>query len=120
MEKNYPKPRMAILATVSPADTARVGMLLAYASTASAMNYDVMVFLALDSVLLVKRDVFGKLDSAVKDEFIKVRKMGVKFIACALAVQKFNVKEFIDDKIEVWEISSFFDYASSSKFTLSI
>ncbi len=120
MEGNLPRPGMAILSTVSPADTARLGMLFAYATTAYEMNYDVVVFLALDSVLLVKKDVFQKLDGNVREEFMKARKMGVKFIACALAVQKFNVKEFIDDKIEVWEISSFFDFASKSKLTLSI
>ena len=111
---------MAILSTFSPADAGRLGMLLAYAITVCEMNFEVVVFLALDSVLLVKRDVFQKLEDSVKEEFIKARKMGVKFIACALAVQKFKVKEFIDDKIEVWEISTFFDFASKSKLTLSI
>lgn len=114
------KPRLAVLATVMPADTARMGMLLDYASAACAMDYDVLVFLALDGVMLVKKQVFEKLDSSIKEKYKKAFELGVKFVACSAAVQGFGVKEFVDDKVEVWGVASFFEFASSAKLTLSI
>ncbi|MCL4343373.1 MAG: DsrE family protein [Nitrososphaerota archaeon] len=112
--------RLAVLATVPPADTARMGMLLDYVSAACAMDYDVLVFLALDSVLLVKKQVFEKLDDSIKQKFKRAVELGVKFVACSSAVQGFGVKEFINDGVEVWGVASFFDFASNSKLTLSI
>ncbi|MEM0123534.1 MAG: DsrE family protein [Conexivisphaerales archaeon] len=118
MAKN--KPKFAVLATVSPVDTARMGMLLDYASVASAVGYDALVFLALDSVLLVKKQVFEKLDNSIKEKFKNATELGVKFVACSSAVQGFSVREFINDRVEIWGAASFFEYASNSKLTLSI
>jgi len=120
MDNDKIEPKVAILATMTPADLPRVGMMLDYASAACAMGYQVLIFLALDSVLLVKKEVFEKLDNNIKRKFINAAEMGVKFVACSAAAQGFSVKEFARHDIEIWGVASFFDYASDSKITLSL
>lgn len=120
MDNDVVKPKVAILATMAPADIPRVGMMLDYATAACAMDYQVLIFLALDSVLLVKKQVFEKLEDSIKKKFINAVEMGVNFVACSAAVQGFSIKEFARQDIEIWGVASFFDYASDSKITLTL
>ena len=112
--------KVAFLSTVPPADSARTGMLLDYASAAAAMGYEVLVFLALDGVLLVKKEVFEKLSENIKKKFENAVELGVKFVACSAAVQGYEVKNFCRDDIDVWGVGSFYDYASTAKFVISL
>ncbi len=112
--------KVAFLSTIPPADTARINMLLDYTSVAAAMGYEVLVFLALDGVLLVKKEVFEKLNENTKKKFDDAVNLGGKFVACSAAVQGFGVKNFCKEDIEVWGAGSFYEYASDSKFVISL
>ena len=111
---------IAILATMAPAETARVDMMFDYASTASAMGMGVLVFLSLDSVLIFKSGVYEKLASTTRDKIEKALALGVKVVACAAAKDGFGVKDFGIEGIEVWGAGSFFNYAASARATLTL
>ena len=111
---------VAILATMSPAETARVDMLFDYAAVAAAMGSDVLIFFALDSVLLFKKGVFEKLNPSTKEKIEKARSLGVKLAACSAAKAGFGVTEFGMGGIEVRGAGYFFDFAASAKTTLTL
>ena len=94
--------RVAILATMSPAETARVDMMFDYASAAAAMGLGVLVFLSLDSVLIFKRGVYERLGISTMERIAKATSLGVKVVACSPAKEGFGVGEFGVDGDEVW------------------
>ena len=112
--------KLAILATMSPAETARVDMMFDYSAAAAAMDLEVLVFLSLDSVLIFKKGVYEKLNPATKDKIGKALSLGVKIAACSAAMQGFGVKEFGVDGVAVRGAAYFFDYAASAKTTLTL
>ena len=111
---------VAILATMSPAETARVDMMFDYAAVAAAMGSGVLIFLALDSVLIFKKGVFEKLSPATKEKIGKALSLGVKLAACSAAKAGFGVEEFGMGGIEVRGAGFFFDFAASAKATLTL
>lgn len=111
---------VAILATMSPAETARVNMMFDYAAAAAAMDLGVLIFLSLDSVLIMKRGVYEKLSVSTRDKIGKALSLGVKVVACSSAKDGFGVEEFGIGGIEVWGVGSFFQYAMSAKTTLTL
>lgn len=111
---------VAILATVPPADTARVNMVFDYAAAAAAMGFGVLIFLSLDSVLIVKRGVYGNLPPSTRERIGKALSLGVKVVACSAAKEGFGVDEFGVEGVEVWGAGSFFTYAAAAKITLTL
>lgn len=112
--------RVAILATMPPADTARVNMMFDYASAAAAMGLGVMIFFSLDSVLIVKSGVYEKLSSLTREKISKAMALGVRMVACSAAKDGYGVEKFSLGGVEVKGAGSFFDYASSAKVTLTL
>ncbi|MDG7006686.1 MAG: DsrE family protein [Nitrososphaerota archaeon] len=112
--------KVAILATMSPAETARVDMMFEYSAAAAAMDFEVLVFLSLDSVLILKKGVYEKLGPATRDRISRALSLGVKIAACSAAMQGFGVKEFGIDGVEVRGAAYFFDYVASAKTTLTL
>lgn len=111
---------VAILATMAPAETARVDMMFDYAAAAAAMGMGVLVFLSLDSVLIFKSGVYEGLASATKAKIDKALGLGVKVVACSAAKAGFGVNDFGTEGIEVWGAGSFFNYVASAKATLTL
>lgn len=112
--------RAAIFLTVPPSDVPRTRMALDYATFAARAGYESLIFMVLDGVLLVKKDLFERLELGLRERLLKALEAGVRFAACKIAVEGYGVKELISERVEVWEPSKFFEYASSADFTLSV
>jgi predicted peroxiredoxin len=114
------KQRVAMFVTTPPADQARLETMLGYALAAASMGYEVLIFFTLDGALVIRKQIFEKMDKKIKDRVNEFMKMGGKIAVCSFAVQTFGIKqEEILDGVEVWGIASFYDYASNSKVVLS-
>ena len=95
-------------------------MLFDYSAAAAAMDFEVLVFLSLDSVLVFKKGVYEKLNPATRDKIGKALSLGVKIAACSAAKEGFGVTEFGIDGVEVRGAGYFFDYAATAKMTLTL
>lgn len=112
--------KVAILATMSPAESARVNMMFDYAAAAAAIGLGVLVFLSLDSVLIVKREVYQNLAAPTKERIGKALSLGVKIVICSAAERGFGVKDLGIEGVETWGAGSFFAYAASAQTTLTL
>ncbi len=71
--------------TTPPADQARLETMLGYALAAASMGYEVLIFFTLDGALVIKKQIFEKLDKKIKDRVNELMKMGAKFTVCSSA-----------------------------------
>ena len=87
------KGRIIFFTTVSPSEEDRLQAMLRIALIASSLGYEVVIYLALYSVMIVKRSVFEKLSDSIRNMVIDAVKGNIKIMACRVAMSSFNVKE---------------------------
>lgn len=112
--------RAAFFSTTSPGDTARIDTMLGYALAANALGYETKVFFALDSALVVKNQVYQKLEPKLKDRIAECAKDGVQLDICQASAQTFNIK--VEDLVpgaKIKTIASFFEFAEGAALNLS-
>lgn len=112
--------KAAFFVTTSAADEPRIQTMLGYAQAAKAMDYDTLIFLALDGGMLTKKKVVDGLDSVTRQRIYDSLKDGIKIWVCSAAVATYGIKkEDMIEGIEVKGIVSFFQFASESDVNLS-
>ena len=87
------KGRVIFFTTMPPSEEDRLQAMLRIALIASSLGYEVVIYLALYSVMIVKRSVFEKLSDSVRNMMTDAMKRNVKIMACRVAMNGFNVKE---------------------------
>ncbi len=87
------KGRIIFFITMPPSEEDRLQAMLRIALIASSLGYEVIIYLALYSVIIVKRDVFEKLSDSVRSMVADAVKRNVKIMACRVAMEGFNVRE---------------------------
>lgn len=112
--------KAAFFVTTTPGDEPRIQTMLGYAMAAKAMDYDVLVFLALDGGMLTKKKVVDNLKPETRGRIFDSMKLGVQIWVCSSAVATYGIKkEDMIEGIEVRGIASFFQFASESDVSLS-
>ncbi|MGP8017642.1 MAG: DsrE family protein [Thermoplasmata archaeon] len=107
--------KVAFLSTVAPGDTPRLETMLGYALAARAMEYEVKIFLALDSALVTKRPIFEKLDAKLRDRITECLTAGVQLDVCQASAQTFSIRaEDLIPGVQIRGIASFFAYAANA------
>jgi len=100
--------------TMPPSEEDRVQAALRLALITSSQGYEVIVYLALYSVMLTKRSVFEKLSEATR-KMTDAMNAGVRIVACKVAMQGFNVNdEGLMNSIAIWEPKDLFESAKGS------
>ncbi|ABW02148.1 DsrE family protein [Caldivirga maquilingensis] len=87
------KGRIIFFTTIPPSEEDRIQAMLRIALIASSLGYEVIIYLALHSVMIVKRSVFEKLSDNIRSMITDAVKRNVKIMACKVAMEGFNVKE---------------------------
>jgi len=91
-----------------------------YALVARAMRYEMKIFLALDSALVTKRQIFEKLDPKFRDRITDCLAAGVQLEVCQASAQTFNIRtEDLIPGVKISGIASFFAYAEDAAINLS-
>ncbi len=112
--------KIAFLATMAPADTPRLETMLGYALAAAAMDYEMLIFFALDSALVAKKQIFEKMDTKVKDRLREAVNLGVKLDVCSASAQTFGIKsEDLIPGTQIGGIASFYAYAQDADIVLT-
>ena len=112
--------KAAFFVTTAPGDEPRIQTMLGYALAAKAMDYDTLVFLALDGGMLTKKKVLDNLEPQTRGRFLESLGMGVKIWVCSAAVATYGIKkEDMIEGVEVKGIASFFQFAAESDISLS-
>lgn len=109
------KDRVIFFTTMSPSEEDRVQAVLRLALIASSLGYEVFIYLALHSVVMVKKNVFEKLSNTTKNMLRDAMKSDVKVMACKVAMEGFNVKEEeLIDGVLIAEPKDLFEIAKGS------
>ena len=87
------KGKVIFFTTISPSEEDRLQAMLRIALIASSLGYEVFIYLALYSVMIIKRSVFEKLSEGVRNMLIDAMRKNVRIMACKVAMESFNVKE---------------------------
>ena len=106
--------------TVSPGDTPRIDTMLGYALAANALGYETRIFFALDSALVVKNQVYQKLEPKLKDRIAECAKDGVGLDVCQASAQTFSIK--VEDLVpgaKIRTIANFFEWAAGAALSFS-
>ena len=112
--------KAAFFVTTTPGDEPRIQTMLGYAQAAKAMDYDTLIFLALDGGMLTKKKVVDNLQPETRNRIFSSLKYGIKIWVCSAAVATYGIKkEEMVEGIEVKGIASFFQFASESDGPLS-
>lgn len=112
--------KAAFFVTTTPGDEPRIQTMLGYAQAAKAMDYDTLIFLALDGGMLTKKRVVDNLQAETRKRIYDSLKYGVKIWVCSAAVATYGIKkEEMVEGIEVKGIASFFQFASESQVQTS-
>ena len=112
--------KVAFFVTTPPGDEPRVQTMLGYALAARAMDYEVLIFLALDGAIIIKRKVVESYSPETRSRIEDALKDGVKMWVCSAAVKTYGIqKDEMIDGVEVTGIASFYEFAADSKITLS-
>ena len=115
-----PAKKVAFLSTVAPGDSPRLETMLGYALVARSMDYETKVFFALDSALVMKRQVYEKLDAKLRDRIKECVEMGVVFEVCAESARTFQIRpEDLIPGVQLGGIASFLLYAEESAIHFS-
>lgn len=94
--------------------------MLGYALLASAMGYETKIFFSLDSALVVKKQVYEKLDEKLRDRLKECARVGVQLDVCQASAQTFNIKpEDLIEGARITGVRTFFDFAETADITLS-
>ena len=94
--------------------------MLGYALAAAAMGYETKIFFALDSALVMKNQVYQKLEPKLRERLAECAKSGVQLDICQASAQTFNIKrEDLIPGAQIKGIASFFDFAESADISLS-
>ena len=112
--------KVAFFSITPPSDYTHLETMLGYALAAKAMDYDVMIFLALDGVLIAKKHVFECLETKVKDRIKECIGNGISIMVCSAAADAFHFEE--GDLIKGAELAgivSFYTFAEDAKIVLS-
>ena len=118
MEEN--KKKIAFFCTISPGDTARLDTMLGYAAAGIAMNYEIKIFLALDSALVVKKMIFEKLDLKIKGRITDSIKEGADIGVCSASAKTFGIGETdLIEGVKIEGIAAFYYYAENADIVLS-
>ena len=111
---------MAFLVTVPPGDAPRLETMLGYGLAAAAMEYELLIFFALDSALVAKKQVFEKLDAKVKDRIRQASELGVTLNVCSASANTFGIKaEDLIPGTQIGGIAAFFAYAHDADIVLT-
>ena len=112
--------RVAFFSTIATGDTPRLDTMLGYTLAAVAMEYEIMIFFALDCALVAKKQVFDKLDGKIRDRLVSAAREGVKFAVCSASAQTFGIKETdLIDRVSIEGIASFYVFAENADIVLS-
>ena len=112
--------KASFFVTTTPGDEPRIQTMLGYAQAARAMDYDTLIFLALDGGMLTKKKVVDNLQPLTRDRILSSLKLGIKIWVCSAAVATYGIKkEEMVEGIEIKGIASFFQFASDSDVHLS-
>ena len=112
--------KAAFFVTTTPGDEPRIQTMLGYAQAAKAMDYDTLIFLALDGGMLTKKKVVDNLQPLTRERILGSLKLGIKIWVCSAAAATYGIKkEDMVEGIEVKGIASFFQFASESEVSLS-
>jgi len=115
-----PPKKVAFLSTVAPGDTPRLETMFGYALVAQAMGYRTKVFLALDSALVVKKPIFEKLDTKLRERITECIEAGVELDVCEASAQTFNIRtEDLIPGAKPGGIASFLVYAEEADVQFS-
>ncbi|MDG6988659.1 MAG: DsrE family protein [Nitrososphaerota archaeon] len=105
---------------MAPADTPRLETMLGYATAAAAMEYETLIFFALDSALVAKKQIFEKMDQKVKDRIRESVSLGIKLDVCSASANTFGIKsEDLIEGVQISGIASFYSYAQDADIVLS-
>ena len=119
-DDSSPPKRVAFFSTTSPGDTARIDTMLGYALAAAAMGYETKIFFALDSALVVKNQVYQKLDEKLRNRLAECPKSGVSLDVCQASAQTFNIKkEDLIPGAQIKGVAQYFDYAETADISIS-
>ena len=117
---DLPVKRVAFMSTVAVGDTPRLDTMFGYALVARAMRYEMKIFLALDSALVTKRQVFEKLDAKLRDRITQCLAAGVQLDVCQASAQTFSIRtEDLIPGVNISGIASFLAYAEDAAINLS-
>jgi len=115
-----PTKKVAFLSTVSPGDTPRLDTLLGFALVARSMEYETKIFFALDSALVLKQQVYEKLDGKLRDRIADCLNQGVQLDVCAASARTFNIrKEDLIPGVELSGIANFLLFAEQADIQFS-
>ncbi len=120
-EDNKPsRKRIAFFSTIAPGDTARIETMIGYARVAASMDYEVLIFYALDSALVAKRQILEKMDTKIRSGIKEGITEGIKMQICSASAQTFGIEESdIIEGSEIAGIASFYFYAENADIVLS-
>jgi len=94
--------------------------MFAYALVARAMQYEVKVFLSLDSALVTKQQVFEKLDAKLRSRITECIAAGVQLDVCQASAQTFSIRsEDLIPGVKVSGIATFLAYAEDAAINFS-
>ncbi len=114
------KKKIAFFSTIAPGDTARIETMLGYARAAAAMDYEILIFYALDSALVAKRQIFEKMDFKIRNGINDCLADGVMMHVCSASAQTFGIAESdVIEGAEIGGIASFYLYAENADIVLS-
>ena len=112
--------RVVFFVTTSPGDTPRIDTMLGYALAAAAKGYEMKVWLALDSALITKNQVYQKLEPKLQERLKECAKNGVQLDVCQASAQAYNIKrEDLIPGAQIKGIGSFYDFAETADVHMS-
>jgi len=117
-----PAKKVAFLSTVAAGDTPRLETMLGYALVARSMEYETKIFFALDSALVLKRQIYEKLDAKLRDRIKECVEMGVQLEVCAESARTFHIpQEDLIPGVQLGGIAAFLLFAEGAavQFTWS-
>ncbi len=115
-----PTKKVAFLSTVAPGDTPRLETMLGYALVARSMDYETRIFLALDSALVMKRPIYEKLDTKLRDTIRQCVEMGVQIDVCQASARTFNIRaEDLIPGVQLGGIANFLLFAEQADINFS-
>ncbi|BDR93469.1 DsrE family protein [Vulcanisaeta souniana] len=107
--------RVVFFITTSPSEEDRIQAVLRLSLIASSLGYEVFIYLALHSVVTVRKNTFEKLSSTTRDMLRDAIKNNIRIMACKVAMEGFNVKaEELIDGVIVAEPKDLFEIAKGS------
>ena len=112
--------KVAFLSTVTPGDTSRLETMLGYALVARSLDYETKIFFALDSALVMKRPIYEKLDTKLRDQLRQCVEMGVQMEVCQASARTFNIRaEDLIPGVQLGGIANFLLFAEQADINFS-